>query len=70
MPDFERIHRSMNLHLTKTFEPGRVDIVKAFYNGEDHARKQIVYLVLSIAILLHLMCFVIGYWDGANQESR
>jgi len=46
MPDFERITRDLELHLTNNSE-----IVKARHRGEDQARKQIAWLFVIVALL-------------------
>ncbi len=60
MPDFERIHRSLNIRWVERFNPEKVSLLKAFYDGQDNARKQIVYVALVLASVLHIGCFLLG----------
>ena len=49
MPDFERIARSLELHLAETTE--QVAYVRGKHAGENRARKQVAVLVAVIAVL-------------------
>jgi len=49
MPDFERVFRDLELHVTN--DPQAKEVVKARHAGEDHARKQILWIALGLISL-------------------
>ena len=58
MPDMERLHRDLAIHLATDFKPERVPILQAEFRGEDRARKQIAYFFGYLAAVIHLLCYL------------
>lgn len=56
MPDFERLIRRMEIETSKS-----PDIVKAFHAGEDHARKQIAWIVAVSALVFAVFYAVASF---------
>jgi hypothetical protein len=60
MPDFERLHRKFAIYVAKRHNPDRIPILEAEFRGEDRARKEIVYVVGFLVIIVYILSFVIG----------
>lgn len=59
MPDFERLTRSLQIHVAKTKEEKA--IVKAYHAGQDNARKQILYVFCFVSILYVLVSLLLNF---------
>lgn len=60
MPDFERLHRSLAIHVAGHRNPDRIPIIEAEFRGEDRARWQIAKLVAVIATLVISAAWFVG----------
>jgi hypothetical protein len=57
MPDFERLTRSLELHLARDEKAKRE--VRAYHRGLDHARWQIVAVVAAGVVIASLLVITI-----------
>jgi hypothetical protein len=60
MPDFERLHRDLAIHISKLRNPDRVPILQAEFRGEDKARKQIAFFFGYAATAAIFLSYLIG----------
>ena len=57
MPDFEKIHRELQLHLASDqLKP----VLKATFDRQDRIRWQIVKVSLGVAIFLIALSWIVG----------
>ncbi len=58
MPDFERLTRNLEAHLTRT--PEDAAYVRGKHDGQDEARKQVIKVVAVITLVAVLISAYIG----------
>ena len=58
MPDFERLTRSLHIHLAGLRGESDKREVEAYYRGQDAARKEIAWVVLAVALLGVIIAWV------------
>ncbi len=60
MPDCERLLRKFELYYAEKTSPEKISQIKAFFKGQDNARKQIAVIAIYIFITLLGISFFIG----------
>lgn len=58
MPDFERLTRSAELHMTRN-DPYQGAYIRGVHAGKDAARREVAIVIASVALLLVVLCVLI-----------